>query len=334
MKYDPRGENNTSGADSGVTGSQLAGPLGRRRRVGDRMMIPTEDETLHWLITDDGSRTLIDDAVDQSYHSASGAIAESLHVYLRNSQALRRLGNGQPTRLLEVGFGTGTNMILTAAMARARSTPLEYVGLDQRWLPPSLLSQLDWGQATDKALAMHPELAADLPPHFPLEVARVQEQFLRHWSAGWSHSVAENRRELGVRPGLPAAATALLAGDSLPEASSVVSLHIPVSHRVQVTVLRMDVATLGASRNLPSELFDGIYFDPFSPDKNPDVWTTDVLRAMRRLVTSTGRLTSYCVRRTVRDALRDVGFSPQCVPGPPGGKRQVLLAIPTIGLLP
>ncbi len=42
-----------------------------------------------------------------------------------------------------------------------------------------------------------------------------------------------------------------------------------------------------------------------------------------------GTLTSYCVKAAVRRSLQDIGFSVVRLPGPPRGKREVLLATKT-----
>ncbi len=72
--------------------------------------------------------------------------------------------------------------------------------------------------------------------------------------------------------------------------------------------------------------FHAIYFDPFSPQSAPELWTREVFSALRRIVHPAGRLASYCVNRRVRDDLTASGWVVQRVPGPPGGKREVLTA--------
>ena len=72
--------------------------------------------------------------------------------------------------------------------------------------------------------------------------------------------------------------------------------------------------------------FDAIYYDPYSPDSNPELWSATVLTTMQRLLSPSGRLVSYCVSRQVRDTLTDVGFIVNRVRGPVGGKREVLIA--------
>jgi tRNA U34 5-methylaminomethyl-2-thiouridine-forming methyltransferase MnmC len=61
--------------------------------------------------TEDGSCTLYMPALDETYHSCHGAIAESVHVYIRNG--LERMASIASLTILEIGFGTGLNALLT-----------------------------------------------------------------------------------------------------------------------------------------------------------------------------------------------------------------------------
>ncbi|MDR2449329.1 MAG: tRNA (5-methylaminomethyl-2-thiouridine)(34)-methyltransferase MnmD [Prevotellaceae bacterium] len=67
-----------------------------------------------FIITDDGSHTLFVPELNETYHSTRGALQESLHVFLQTGfrYAMSCLA-GQPLRVLDVGFGTGLNALLT-----------------------------------------------------------------------------------------------------------------------------------------------------------------------------------------------------------------------------
>jgi tRNA U34 5-methylaminomethyl-2-thiouridine-forming methyltransferase MnmC len=79
---------------------------------------------------------------------------------------------------------------------------------------------------------------------------------------------------------------------------------------------------------LPSKalLFDAIYFDPFAPAVAAELWSETALRKMRRMLKPGGKLATYCVSRMVRENMTAAGFDVRRVQGPPGGKRQVLVA--------
>jgi len=62
--------------------------------------------------TGDGSDTLISGTFNQPYHSLSGAVAESRYVYFETSGLADELSESKDLTLLEIGFGTGMNLIL------------------------------------------------------------------------------------------------------------------------------------------------------------------------------------------------------------------------------
>ena len=78
--------------------------------------------------TGDGSHSLYVPDLDEQYHSRHGAIQESEHVFL--DMGLRRAEENGPDRLriLEIGFGTGLNALLTLLRA---TVPVEYVGIEK-----------------------------------------------------------------------------------------------------------------------------------------------------------------------------------------------------------
>ena len=62
--------------------------------------------------TEDGSATLYVPSLLETYHSSKGAIGESLHVYIQNG-LLPMLTLKSHLHVLEVGFGTGLNVLLS-----------------------------------------------------------------------------------------------------------------------------------------------------------------------------------------------------------------------------
>lgn len=72
--------------------------------------------------------------------------------------------------------------------------------------------------------------------------------------------------------------------------------------------------------------FDFVWHDAFSPDANQELWTAEFLARVFRSMALGGVLSTYSVKGTVRRALASLGFGVARVPGPPGGKREVLVA--------
>lgn len=77
---------------------------------------------MHQLIkTKDGSFTLYNEVLDETYHSVNGALTESLHVFIKNGLLYRPFEN-HTIHILEVGFGTGLNALLTLEHQPAKQT--------------------------------------------------------------------------------------------------------------------------------------------------------------------------------------------------------------------
>lgn len=72
--------------------------------------------------------------------------------------------------------------------------------------------------------------------------------------------------------------------------------------------------------------FDAIYLDAFSPDANSELWTESFLTKLLSCLAKGGCLATYCVNRTLKDRLRQIGFAVDVSPGPAGGKREVMVA--------
>ena len=110
---------------------------------------------MHIVNTGDGSHTVTSRFSGEHYHSTHGAVGESLHVFLRHG--LDALGPRAQIRVLEMGFGTGLNALLTRLRARRLEQLIDFVSVESRPLPQSIISQLNYGRtvegATDDMLA-------------------------------------------------------------------------------------------------------------------------------------------------------------------------------------
>ncbi|KAB1065524.1 tRNA (5-methylaminomethyl-2-thiouridine)(34)-methyltransferase MnmD [Salibacter halophilus] len=70
---------------------------------------------------------------------------------------------------------------------------------------------------------------------------------------------------------------------------------------------------------------DVIYFDAFSPNAQPELWTVDVFRQMFEMIKKGGALVTYCCKGVVRRAMLKAGFTVDKLEGPPG-KREMIRA--------
>lgn len=72
--------------------------------------------------------------------------------------------------------------------------------------------------------------------------------------------------------------------------------------------------------------YDLIYFDAFAPEKQPEMWEQPLFDSLFRVLNEGGILTTYCAKGVVRRMLQAAGFTVERLPGPPGGKREILRA--------
>jgi tRNA U34 5-methylaminomethyl-2-thiouridine-forming methyltransferase MnmC len=75
----------------------------------------------------------------------------------------------------------------------------------------------------------------------------------------------------------------------------------------------------------PDGKFDLIYFDAFSPEKQPHLWSAEIFCKLSDLLNPGGLLVSYSAKGSVRRALTSCKFNVEKVPGPPG-KREMIRA--------
>lgn len=101
------------------------------------------------ITTEDGSTTIQLVDWDECYHSKMGAIQEAYHVFIKNGLDFFK---NKSISILEIGFGTGLNTLITFLESEKRNQIIHYTGVEA--YPVTL----------DEALAMNycNQLQADL----------------------------------------------------------------------------------------------------------------------------------------------------------------------------
>ena len=104
--------------------------------------------------TEDGSHTLYVPELDEAYHSIHGAVQESLHVFIAHGLSTIR----EPRiSILEIGFGSGLNALLSLAEAQRRDLEVNYHSIEKYPLDHheySLLNFEDYVHGTRPGLLM------------------------------------------------------------------------------------------------------------------------------------------------------------------------------------
>lgn len=92
-------------------------------------------------VTEDGSHTMYVNELDEPYHSIRGAIHESMHVFI--NQGLCQIQKS-PVRILELGMGTGLNLILTLRESEKSGVGVYYHAVEKYPLVPSEYNLLNF----------------------------------------------------------------------------------------------------------------------------------------------------------------------------------------------
>ncbi len=99
------------------------------------------------ITTEDGSHSLFNSTLNETYHSIHGAIQESQHVFIHAGLDFWMENNKKANlRIFEVGFGTGLNAFLTTIYP-AKATNIYYESWEAHPIDDQLTSQLNYPES-------------------------------------------------------------------------------------------------------------------------------------------------------------------------------------------
>lgn len=95
--------------------------------------------------TADGSATIYLPEWNEHYHSKHGAVQEALHVFVRTGlEHFLEKYSPETVSILEIGFGTGLNALLTFFEAEKRRIKISYTGVEAYPVAAEELEALDY----------------------------------------------------------------------------------------------------------------------------------------------------------------------------------------------
>ena len=214
------------------------------------------------VLTDDGSNSIFSEEVNQYYHSHFGALQESMHIFIEAGLCSDTLSHLSKISILEIGFGTGLNALLTYFKANELHKKIYYETLELYPLTQQEIEQLNY------------------PAVLPCFCAKEIFATLHHVPWDTKQIISENftlqKRQI----------------------SATEVCYIP-------------------------DAFDLVYFDAFSPEAQPELWTKEVFEPIYTAMKNSSILLTYCTKGSVKNVLREIGFQIEKLPGPVG-KREIL----------
>jgi len=209
--------------------------------------------------TEDGSHTLLNGEINETYHSTFGAISESEHVFIKNGLQLL---NFPVIHVFEIGFGTGLNALLSAIYAQNNGVLINYSTIEKYPLESNIIEKLNYASQLS-----YPELYRAL------------------------HQAEWNTK-------------------------------IQISPNFNLKKYYQDLVQFDFDQ---TESPDIVFFDAFSPSKQPEMWQVDIFMHIYKKLSDNGILVTYAAAGVVKNALREAGFIVKRLKGPPG-KHHMLLA--------
>ncbi|MBY0435174.1 MAG: tRNA (5-methylaminomethyl-2-thiouridine)(34)-methyltransferase MnmD [Cyclobacteriaceae bacterium] len=131
--------------------------------------------SLQIITTADGSHSLLNTELNETYHSVHGAIRESQYVFIE--QGLDFWLSKHPerdVRILEVGFGTGLNTLLSVLYSANKNNHFFYESWEAFPLGADVIERLNYAEqlpAVDYFQKLHSskwDLKVELTHHFSL----------------------------------------------------------------------------------------------------------------------------------------------------------------------
>lgn len=212
------------------------------------------------FITNDGSTSIHLEEWNESYHSKHGAIQEAYHVFIKNGLSLFE---GKSVSVLEIGFGTGLNALITLKESKLFHQTIDYVGVEAYPISGEMAMQMNYVEQ--------------------LQDANLNSFFQKMHQIDW-------------------------------EEKTIIDSHF---HLTKEKKFFQEIDN--------KNQFDLIYFDAFGFRVQPELWSAEVFQKMYDALKNGGILVTYACRTSIKNAMKESGFTVEKLPGAPG-KREMLRA--------
>jgi tRNA U34 5-methylaminomethyl-2-thiouridine-forming methyltransferase MnmC len=214
--------------------------------------------------TADGSNTLFNETIGEHYHSKHGALQESKHVFIEAGlKYAAHLFPGQPLSILEIGFGTGLNFLMTALHAEGSDLEVKYTGIEAFPVTEEELKSTNYEQYVSETI--------------------------------WNNLLATYQQ----------------------------ALHTEVQYNANI---KLEIPHIRLQEFKSAIQYDLIYFDAFSVQHQPEMWSDEVIAHVCSFLKTGGIFVTYAITGNLKRALKSQGMKIEKLPGAPG-KREMLRAV-------
>lgn len=229
------------------------------------------NEILTLTPTQDGSLTLFDAGTHQHYHNRAGAFTEALKNYVLPSNIISTSQHESEIRLLDVCYGLGYNS----------------------WVLINTLLKERIQKNIKKPMAIHINAIEANPLLFSLSTALLEQPCY--------HALQEHCQK-DFEQLTQAFDTIATAKENHHTVETPFENNLTVYWHIATQDLRKVVPTLQQGA------YELIFHDPFSPNKMPELWTSDLFKHYFSLLKPTGAMLTYSLAAAVRAGLLEAGF--------------------------
>lgn len=198
--------------------------------------------------------TPLSNTFEDIYFSAEDGTAESRYNFIEGNQLPQRFSelSNQSFTIIETGFGTGLNFLLTAQL---------------------------WQQAADSSQHLH-YISTEKHPILAAKLAAIYNV------NQWNNEITQS---------LLAAYPTLETGQYT----------LQITPNIRLVLLWGDSVAQLAQYDCSANAF---FLDGFAPSKNPDMWSPDLFRLMRKRSAKHATFATFTAAGHVRRGLADAGF--------------------------
>jgi tRNA U34 5-methylaminomethyl-2-thiouridine-forming methyltransferase MnmC len=197
------------------------------------------EKNIEIILTEDGSNTLKSNFFEQTYHSINCSIEESEHVFI--NAGLKNCNKNQIS-ILEVGFGTGLNTLLSFIYSENFEKIIHYTTIEKFPLDYLVIEKLNYSE------------------------------ILNNYNFEKFHNCEWNKKYM-------------------------------ISKKFIFRKILADINNFNFD-----EKYDLIFFDAFSFDSQPEMWSVDLFKKIYEATNPDGFLVTYSSKGIVKQNLRKVGF--------------------------